>query len=167
MITYWHIGSSLHNIAYLHFALNMNTNLTYFIILILFLAVSAATEDFSDMEGNDSDVTVTVSYTLWIGTEILGEKSVNVTAPQNSSFYNVMQLAINYDPAYDFRAKDYPNIGHYIYRIAGHDEDTKNNIYWIIYKLKEKPDKSNLPTNKDLSPVGCYKFEVQTLASRY
>lgn len=42
-------------------------------------------------------VDVTVTYTLWIGSNITDNQSISITTQHNSTFYNVMQLAAEKD----------------------------------------------------------------------
>jgi hypothetical protein len=43
---------------------------------------------------------VIVTYTLWVGTNVTENFTINVTARRNSSFYHVMQIAADKDPRY-------------------------------------------------------------------
>lgn len=59
---------------------------------------------FTQNHGNDSDArNVTVSYTLWVGTNITENYTVIITAPRNISFYSVMQLAADMDSHFAFQ----------------------------------------------------------------
>lgn len=63
---------------------------------------------FTSSHTNDSDGrNVTVSYTLWVGTNITENYTVIVTAPRNISFYNVMQLAADMDSHFVFQVRNY------------------------------------------------------------
>lgn len=49
----------------------------------------------------DSGTTnVTVSYSLWIGSNITEKRSINITADHNVTFYEIMQRASELDSAY-------------------------------------------------------------------
>jgi hypothetical protein len=41
-----------------------------------------------------------VTYTLWVGTNVTENFTINVMARRNSSFYHVMQIAAEQDPHY-------------------------------------------------------------------
>jgi len=43
---------------------------------------------------------VLVTYTLWVGTNVTENFTINVMARRNSSFYHVMQIAAEQDPRY-------------------------------------------------------------------
>ena len=43
---------------------------------------------------------VIVTYTLWVGTNVTENFTINVMARRNSSFYHVMQIAAEQDPRY-------------------------------------------------------------------
>lgn len=63
---------------------------------------------FSATHGNDSDArNVTVSYTLWVGTNITENYTVIITAPRNISFFNVMQMAADMDSHFVFQVCTY------------------------------------------------------------
>lgn len=46
---------------------------------------------------------VTVSYTLWIGTYLKRIHHINISAPKNTSFYEVMKLAAEQNNHYKFQ----------------------------------------------------------------
>ncbi|XP_076253981.1 uncharacterized protein CG3556-like [Rhynchophorus ferrugineus] len=96
----------------------------------------------------------TISYTLWLNPDITKQESLNITAPNGTSFYEVMQLAASLNPNFAFQAREYPGMGHYIFKLAGQEEDFVNNIYWMIFKLTDLPDPTNPPSDDFLTPVG-------------
>lgn len=103
---------------------------------------------------NDSDArNVTVSYTLWVGTNVTENYTVLVTAPRNSTFYSVMQLAAELDTHFAFQASEWPN-GHYVHTLAGHREEPQGYHYWLLYRLPDVPDPLAPPANQLVAPVG-------------
>ncbi|XP_049824828.1 uncharacterized protein CG3556 isoform X2 [Aethina tumida] len=108
----------------------------------------------SSNHGNDSEIrNVTVTYTLWFGTNVTENTSISITAPRNTSFYNVMQLAMDLDPRFAFEASEWPN-GHYVHTLAGYKEEPMGYHYWLLYRLPEFPDPLAPPANQLVAPVG-------------
>lgn len=104
--------------------------------------------------GNDSDPrNVTITYTLWVGTNITENYTIALTAPRNSSFYSVMQMAMEADPKFSFEASEWPN-GHYVHTLCGYKEEPMGYHYWLLYRLPEVPDPSAPPANHMVAPVG-------------
>lgn len=104
--------------------------------------------------GNDSDPrNVTITYTLWVGTNITENYTLAITAPRNSSFYNIMQMAMEADPKFSFEASEWPN-GHYVHTLAGYKEEPMGYHYWLLYRLPEVPDPLAPPANHMVAPVG-------------
>ncbi|XP_072392743.1 uncharacterized protein CG3556 [Diabrotica undecimpunctata] len=104
--------------------------------------------------GNDSEIrNVTVTYTLWVGSNITENATISVTAPRNTSFYNIMQLAMEMDPHFAFEASEWPN-GHYVHTLAGYKEEPMGYHYWLLYRLPELPDPLTPPANQLVAPVG-------------
>lgn len=50
----------------------------------------------------DSGTNVTVSYSLWIGSNITEKRSINITADHNVTFYEIMQRASDLDSAFTY-----------------------------------------------------------------
>lgn len=106
--------------------------------------------------GNDSEIrNVTITYTLWVGTNITENSTINIIAQRNTTFYNIMQIAMDIDPHYTFEATEWPN-GHYVHTIAGYKEEPAGYNYWLLYRLPELPDPSSPPANQLVAPVGKY-----------
>lgn len=104
--------------------------------------------------GNDSEIrNVTVTYTLWVGSNVTENSTISITAPRNTSFYNVMQMAMEQDPHFTFEASEWPN-GHYVHTLAGYKEEPMGYHYWLLYRLPEVPDPSAPPANQLVAPVG-------------
>ncbi|CAG9815211.1 unnamed protein product [Phaedon cochleariae] len=104
--------------------------------------------------GNDSDPrNVTVTYTLWVGANVTENATVTLTAPRNTSFYHVMQAAMDADPRFTFEASEWPN-GHYVHTLAGYKEEPMGYHYWLLYRLPEVPDPLAPPANQLVAPVG-------------
>ncbi|CAH2008136.1 unnamed protein product [Acanthoscelides obtectus] len=104
--------------------------------------------------GNDSEIrNVTVTYTLWVGSNITENSTISITAPRNTSFYNIMQMAMEMDPRFVFEASEWPN-GHYVHTLAGYKEEPMGYHYWLLYRLPEIPDPMSPPANQLVAPVG-------------
>lgn len=50
----------------------------------------------------DVNANVTVSYSLWIGSNITEKRSINITADHNVTFYEIMQRAAEVDNAFKY-----------------------------------------------------------------
>lgn len=114
----------------------------------------------NNKEENQQQQNVTVSYTLWIGQSnisserVLASVSITTTAVRNATFYTVMVLAAELDPAhFAFEASQWPN-GHYVHTIAGHREEPMGYHYWLLYRLDNKPDPQHPPGSHQVAPVG-------------
>ncbi|XP_060533021.1 uncharacterized protein CG3556 isoform X2 [Cylas formicarius] len=104
--------------------------------------------------GNDSEIrNVTVTYTLWVGSNVTENCTTTITAPRNTSFYTIMQMAMDMDPHFAFEASEWPN-GHYVHTLAGYKEEPMGYHYWLLYRLPELPDPSAPPANQLVAPVG-------------
>lgn len=104
--------------------------------------------------GNDSEIrNVSITYTLWVGTNVTENYTMSLIAPRNTSFYNVMVMAMDLDPHYTFEASEWPN-GHYVHSIAGYKEEPMGYHYWLLYRLPELPDPQAPPGNHLVAPVG-------------
>jgi len=57
-------------------------------------------EGTTPQENAKGEELVTVTYTLWIGTNVTENFTIIVTAEENSSFYHVMQIAAEQDLHY-------------------------------------------------------------------
>nr|CAD7402218.1 unnamed protein product [Timema cristinae] len=95
---------------------------------------------------------VTVTYTLWVGTNITENYSITVSPEHNATFYNVMQIAAEQDSHYQFSATEWPN-GHYVHTIAGYKEEPTYYHYWLLYRLAKLPDPAYPPGNNLITPV--------------
>ncbi|XP_063929728.1 uncharacterized protein CG3556 [Zophobas morio] len=106
------------------------------------------------VHGNDSEIrNVTITYTLWVGSNVTENCTIAITAPRNTSFYSVMQTAMELDPHFTFEASEWPN-GHYVHTLAGYKEEPMGYHYWLLYRLPEIPDPSAPPANQLVAPVG-------------
>ncbi|KAJ8982204.1 hypothetical protein NQ317_013506 [Molorchus minor] len=103
---------------------------------------------------NDSDIrNVTITYTLWVGSNVTENATISITAPRNTSFYSIMQTAMDMDPRFSFEASEWPN-GHYVHTLAGYKEEPMGYHYWLLYRLPELPDPLTPPANQLVAPVG-------------
>lgn len=106
------------------------------------------------VHGNDSEIrNVTITYTLWVGSNVTENCTIAITAPRNTSFYSIMQTAMDLDPHFTFEASEWPN-GHYVHTLAGYKEEPMGYHYWLLYRLPEVPDPSAPPANQLVAPVG-------------
>ena len=98
---------------------------------------------------------VNVSYTLWVGSNVNETYSLTVTAPKNETFYEVMLLAAEMSPHFQFVASEWPN-GHYVHTIAGYKEEPMSYHYWLLYRLTTPPDPASPPGNQLVAPGGTH-----------
>ncbi|KAJ8956346.1 hypothetical protein NQ318_015084, partial [Aromia moschata] len=120
---------------------------------LYFMEIDGLTKSFSS-HYNDSEIrNVTITYTLWVGSNITENVTISVTAPRNTSFYNIMQMAMEMDPRFSFEASEWPN-GHYVHTLAGYKEEPMGYHYWLLYRLPEIPDPLAPPANQLVAPVG-------------
>lgn len=96
---------------------------------------------------------VLVSYTLWVGSNVTDQHSLNISTDPNSTFYHVMQAAADNDDSFKFQATEWPN-GHYVHTLAGFKEEPNSYHYWLLYRLNEVPDPKNPPGNQLVAPTG-------------
>jgi len=108
----------------------------------------------------DGGTNVTVSYSLWIGSNITEKRSINITADCNVTFYEIMQRASDLDSAFIFSATEWPN-GHYVHTLSGLKEEPMSYHFWLLYKLKSCPDPQNPPSNQLVAPTGVDDLIVQ------
>ncbi|GLV36750.1 uncharacterized protein CBL_02415 [Carabus blaptoides fortunei] len=126
-------------------------------IKLLICLIVSVTICYAQTENVQSNVTV--SYTLWIGSYLKLIHNINVSAPKNTSFYEVMQLAAEQNCHYKFQAKEY-DIGHYITEIGGWREIPSLRYHWMIYKIPALPNPWKPPTDDYLTPVGVDQIYV-------
>ncbi|XP_026755062.1 uncharacterized protein CG3556 [Galleria mellonella] len=108
----------------------------------------------SGQASNESDArNVSFTYTLWLGTNVTDNFTLQMVAPRNVSFYHVMQMAADQNPKFKFEASEWPN-GHYVHTLAGHKEEPMGYHYWLLYRLPEIPDPASPPGNQLVAPVG-------------
>lgn len=120
-------------------------------------------DEYNRMQRVSSDggtKNVTVSYSLWIGSNITEKRSVNITANRNVTFYEIMQRASELDSAFTFSATEWPN-GHYVHTLSGLKEEPMSYHFWLLYKLKSWPDPQNPPSNQLVAPTGVDDLIVQ------
>jgi len=61
-----------------------------------------ATDEYRLPQVSESGTNVTVSYSLWIGSNITEKRSINITADHNVTFYEIMQRASDLDSAFTY-----------------------------------------------------------------
>lgn len=98
-------------------------------------------------------ILVNVSYTLWVGSNVNETYNLTVTAPKNETFYDVMLLAAEMSPHFEFLASEWPN-GHYVHTLAGYKEEPMSYHYWLLYRLPSPPEPSSPPGNQLVAPGG-------------
>ncbi|XP_054280040.1 uncharacterized protein CG3556 [Macrosteles quadrilineatus] len=103
---------------------------------------------------------VSVTYTLWVGSNVTENHTISIVVQYNSTFYHVMQLAAQKDPHYAFSANEWPN-GHYVHTLAGFKEQPMSYHYWLLYRLPSLPDLNNPPGNQLVAPTGVDDLVVQ------
>lgn len=106
------------------------------------------------------DNMATVSYSLWIGSNISETHTINITTETNNTFYNVMQLAAQEDDHFSFSSTEWPN-GHYVHTLAGYKEEPMSYHYWLLYKLPELPKVTSPPQNRFVAPVGVDELLIE------
>ncbi|XP_015370871.1 PREDICTED: uncharacterized protein CG3556 [Diuraphis noxia] len=119
-----------------------------------------ATDELHLPQMPDSGTNVTVSYSLWIGSNITEKRSINITADHNVTFYEIMQRASDLDSAFTFSATEWPN-GHYVHTLSGLKEEPMSYHFWLLYKLRSCPDPQNPPSNQLVAPTGVDDLIVQ------
>ncbi|XP_049793659.1 uncharacterized protein CG3556-like [Schistocerca nitens] len=109
----------------------------------------------ADITGVDhrKDPHVTITYSIWVGTNVSEKYTLLLHPVRNTSFYDVMILAASIDEHYQFEATEWP-YGHYITMLAGYREDPANYLFWLIYQTPQVPDPASPPGNELLTPVG-------------
>lgn len=108
----------------------------------------------------DKNEEATVTYTLWVGSNVTENHTISITTANNSTFYNVMQIAAEKDKHYAFSATEWPN-GHYVHTLAGFKEQPMSYHYWLLYRLPSLPDPSNPPGNQLVAPTGVDDLIIQ------
>ncbi|XP_031786149.1 uncharacterized protein CG3556 isoform X1 [Nasonia vitripennis] len=96
---------------------------------------------------------VNISYTLWVGSDVDEIYNLTLSAPKNESFYEVMVLAAQRSPNFQFSAYEWPN-GHYVHTLAGYKEEPMSYHYWLLYRLPAPPEPSSPPGNQLVAPGG-------------
>ncbi|XP_076232739.1 uncharacterized protein CG3556 isoform X2 [Calliopsis andreniformis] len=109
--------------------------------------------------GTTAPVMVNVSYTLWVGSNVNETYNLTITAPKNETFYEVMLLAAEMSPHFQFVASEWPN-GHYVHTIAGYKEEPMSYHYWLLYRLPSPPDPSSPPGNQLVAPGGVDDLQI-------
>uniref|UniRef100_A0A8D9EFP7 Uncharacterized protein CG3556 n=1 Tax=Cacopsylla melanoneura TaxID=428564 RepID=A0A8D9EFP7_9HEMI len=107
----------------------------------------------SDKVEGDKPEKVLVSYSLWVGTNVTAQHSINISTDANSTFYHVMQAAAETDRNFKFQATEWPN-GHYVHTLAGFKEEPNSYHYWLLYRLPSVPDPQHPPGNQHVAPTG-------------
>lgn len=98
-------------------------------------------------------ILVNISYTIWVGSNVNETYNLTVTAPKNETFYEVMLLAAEISPHFEFLASEWPN-GHYVHTLAGYKEEPMSYHYWLLYRLPSPPEPSSPPGNQLVAPGG-------------
>lgn len=64
-----------------------------FLTISFTVEIEGLTKSLSS-QGNDSEIrNITITYTLWIGSNITENFTISITAPRNTSFYSIMQVS--------------------------------------------------------------------------
>ncbi|XP_014211667.1 uncharacterized protein CG3556 [Copidosoma floridanum] len=96
---------------------------------------------------------VNVTYTLWVGSDVKEMYNLSISAPKNETFYEVMVLAAQRSPNFQFSAYEWPN-GHYVHTLAGYKEEPMSYHYWLLYRLPTPPEAASPPGNTLVAPGG-------------
>ncbi|XP_067015294.1 uncharacterized protein CG3556 [Anabrus simplex] len=142
---------------------DMGCPMTTPISAVNFIPVAATEAPQTNLEGTNLTLEslagtvkqdlVSVTYTIWVHTNISEQYTLGVRAERNTTFYNVMLLAAQQDPHYQFEATEWPN-GHYVHTLAGYKEEPTAYYFWLLYQTPELPEPSNPPGNQLITPVG-------------
>ncbi|XP_069696854.1 uncharacterized protein CG3556-like isoform X1 [Periplaneta americana] len=111
-----------------------------------------AVEGTTPRQNPKGDDLATVTYTLWVGTNVTENFTISVTAEKNSTFYHIMQIAAEQDSHYVFEATEWPN-GHYVHTIAGYKEEPSCYHYWLLYQVPTLPEPASPPGNNFVTPA--------------
>ena len=111
----------------------------------------------TEILATQTPIMVNVSYTLWVGSNVNETYNICVTAVKNETFYNIMLLAAEMSPHFQFQASDWPN-GHYVHTLAGYKEEPMSYHYWLLYRLPSSPEPSLPPGNQFVAPGGNSKL---------
>ncbi|XP_076300025.1 uncharacterized protein CG3556 [Lasioglossum baleicum] len=122
-------------------------------------ALNASNTDSGTIVGTTAPIMVNVSYTLWVGSNVNETYNLTVTAPKNETFYEVMLLAADMSPHFQFVASEWPN-GHYVHTIAGYKEEPLTYHFWLLYRLPSPPDPSTPPGNQLVAPGGVDDLQI-------
>ncbi|XP_043501346.1 uncharacterized protein CG3556-like [Polistes fuscatus] len=104
--------------------------------------------------GSSVPIMVNVSYTLWVGSKVNETYNLTVSAKKNQTFYEVMLLAAEMSPHFQFVASVHPIYGHYIHTLDGIKENRITSHYWMLYQLPTLPDPFSPPGDQWLTPKG-------------
>ncbi|XKL64168.1 hypothetical protein PGB90_004254 [Kerria lacca] len=110
-------------------------------------------KEFTTEEVQIGRTNITVTYSLWVGSNISEKYSINITVVNNETLYDIMQRAAETDPKYAFSATEWPN-GHYVHTLYGYKEEPSSYHYWVLYRLQEFPDPKNPPGNQMVASRG-------------
>ncbi|XP_076683990.1 uncharacterized protein CG3556 isoform X2 [Andrena cerasifolii] len=122
-------------------------------------AINATKSTDNMIVGTAAPVMVNVSYTLWVGSNVNETYNLTVIAPKNETFYEVMLLAAEMSPHFQFVASEWPN-GHYVHTIVGYKEEPMSYHYWLLYRLPSPPDPSTPPGNQLVAPGGVDDLQI-------
>ncbi|XP_076230346.1 uncharacterized protein CG3556 isoform X2 [Nomia melanderi] len=122
-------------------------------------ALNTTNTDTGVIVGTTAPVMVNVSYTLWVGSDVKEMYNLTVTAPRNETFYEVMLLAADMSPHFQFVATEWPN-GHYVHTIASYMEQPVSYHYWLLYRLPSPPDPATPPGNQLVAPGGVDDLQI-------
>lgn len=113
--------------------------------------IDKTTKVIAEIKSTPNNITVT--YSLWVGSNVSEKYSLNITVDRNETFYEIMQKAASMDPKYTFSATEWPN-GHYVHTLYGYKEEPLSYHYWLLYRLPEFPDPNNPPGNQLVASTG-------------
>jgi len=95
-----------------------------------------ATDEYRLPQMSDGGTNVTVSYSLWIGSNITEKRSINITADHNVTFYEIMQRASDLDSAFTYVTHEQFIVTYMRCQISilyiGHRCNRLNNYYLLL-----------------------------------
>ncbi|XP_067015295.2 uncharacterized protein CG3556 [Anabrus simplex] len=110
-------------------------------------------------DSSSSSNLVSITYTVWVYSNVSEEFTLKLNTERHTSFYDVMQQAAQQDSRYEFEANKF-SWGHYITKLAGHQEIPAEYTFWMIYKTPRLPDPAHPPSDALLTPVGVDEIQV-------
>jgi hypothetical protein len=71
----------------------------HYLFIFFVILTTAKAHDVSENDSCYSTEDITVPYTLWVNTNVIQSNTINVTVKNFTSFYDVIEVAGERDPA--------------------------------------------------------------------